>query len=299
MAPLKIASNDDNVDKKSSATINIRPEERRLFICPSAIDSSMPEMYNFSGEQFYFVEVPREAFNVWGEVKILSTIGIEEGSKSLRKVWTLAKMEKNIAADGQIFRKVNPADGVKTSSVTEFTATTRDGKIMRFKPQADQFEFFANSGMTKVLRVLSYAGAIMDIVNIMQFGMSDDATKEFIPIPGPLGLLNIPLKDYFDDLEKGMEEYAIQKLQATKKEGVNAVDRLVNSNVYQKLGYHGLMISGEIVKGIMNERFKTIDEVRDASFRSSTNTTYMLYRERDTAKGKIAVIEAFFFEKIE
>jgi len=296
MGNIKIKS--DHEEVYQSARLESLPDEGRIYIRPSAMDHTIPEMYNLHGEELYFLEVPREALDYWGALAVVATTGIEKGSEIGRNVLTLAKMEKNIAADGQSFRKVNINDGVRPSSVTEFTATTRGGMIMKLKPQYGQYEFFSNRGLTRLLGISEDTGKYLDIAMVLLWDADDDK-KTLIPFPGDLGVLNIPFQQYFNDLDEGLEEMMIQDLQKTKKEGARAVDNLINLPAYKKLNYYGIWISNETMKRIFNHEIKTIDEVQDLPFEGGQRNIYILYREMETKKGRIAVIEAFFFDKIE
>ena len=59
MGRCKITAINDDID--GSTMLNVRINNKRLFIARSSIDKALPEMYNYDGEQLFFVEVPYDA----------------------------------------------------------------------------------------------------------------------------------------------------------------------------------------------------------------------------------------------
>lgn len=281
---VKLSSTDPN--GSGSTTLNV--VERTLLIKPSSIDRQLPDMYNFSGEQLFFVEVPIEAL---GDLAIDM---LEEGAGSMRRVMTLAKMERNIAAGGASHR-VNPAYGVNTSEIVEYSFRTRGGDLMTVTPQADQYSFYSNRGVTKILGVVEMAGYIFDFVNILRFGASDE--KDILPFPGPLGVLNLPIKYHLDELDRTMFEMDMRMLDKAKKEGQRAVANLVNKKIYWDYGFRELWVSDSMTQRIIDGEFNTMRELRTSmDMDESDPQNYILYREMWSGGSWISVIEAFYFE---
>lgn len=281
MSQIRITSPDDNVIGQTTMEVKEIP----LYIAPSKIDYKSPEMYNYDGEQLFFIEVPYEA---------LAIAGVEKGAESLRRVMTLAKMEKNIAAAGKS-HKINPAYGIETAKVESFTFKLKDGKTMTAIPQGNQYQFYANKGVAKILGVLEQAGNILDFVSILKWGMNSSDKKELLPIPGPLGVLNLPMKRYFDDIEEALEEVAIKQLDIAKEQGINAVGKLINLPNYRKMGYDLRDVSDETIQRVFNMEIKTGSEFINAVYLNDKKTCQVLYRIIETKKDVILIIETFFF----
>lgn len=163
MSRITITSPDDNVTGK----VDMEVKEVPIYIASSEIDNKSPEMYNYNGEQLFFVEVPFEA---------LVNEGVDRGAEALRRVMTLAKMEGNIASGGKSY-KVNPAYGVSTSEIDSFTFKMKTGETITMIPQDNQYRFYSNRGVTKILGVLENFGNAMDFVNILTFGMNSGGKK--------------------------------------------------------------------------------------------------------------------------
>ena len=162
MGRCKITAINDDID--GSTMLNVRINNKRLFIARSSIDKALPEMYNYDGEQLFFVEVPYDA---------LIVDGIERASGKARTVMTLAKIEQSIAAGGKSY-KINPAYGVETSQIESYSFTTKGGEVMTVTPQEGQYRFYSNRGITKILGILEQTGNLLDIVSILNFGMNSD-----------------------------------------------------------------------------------------------------------------------------
>lgn len=280
---IRVYSKADNVF--GSPKLNLA--ERKLFIKPSAIDRQLPDMYNFNGEQLFYVEVPIEAL---GDIAINVA---EEGASQIRRVMTLAKMEKNIAAGGTSY-KVNPAYGVATSEVMEYSFKMRGGDIMTVTPQADQYSFYSNRGVTKILGAVEMMGHVFDFVNILKFGASDE--KDVLPIPGPLGMLSLPIKYHLDEIDRGLFEMDMMMLEKAKKEGQKAVESLIIKKHYQEYGYRDLWVSDSIARRIMDGEFNTMRELRrNNDLDESKHDNYLFYRDMWLGKELVSVIEAFYF----
>lgn len=281
MSQIRITSPDDNVI--GQVTMEVR--EIPLYIMPSKIDYKSPEMYNYIGEQLFFIEVPYEA---------LVNEGIEKGAETLRRVMTLAKMEKNIASGGKSY-KVNPAYGVSTSEIESFTFKMKTGEMITMIPQDNQYRFYSNRGVTKILGVLENIGNALDFVNILKFGMNGADKKELLPIPGPLGVLNLPMKRHLDELDESLEEIAIKQLDLAKKQGVEAVKRMIQSPIYKKMEYRMGYVSDETVKRILNSEIKTETELINAIYSDKEKNCEILYRIVETRRDVILIIETLFF----
>lgn len=280
---IRVYSKADNVF--GSPKLNLA--ERKLFIKPSAIDRQLPDMYNFNGEQLFYVEVPIEAL---GDIAINVA---EEGASQIRRVMTLAKMEKNIAAGGTSY-KVNPAYGVATSEVMEYSFKMRGGDIMTVTPQADQYSFYSNRGVTKILGAVEMMGHVFDFVNILKFGASDE--KDVLPIPGPLGMLSLPIKYHLDEIDRGLFEMGMMMLEKAKKEGQKAVESLIIKKHYQEYGYRDLWVSDGIARRIMDGEFNTMRELKSSAVEDKSNRdNYIFYRDIWSGGYLISVIEAFYF----
>lgn len=282
MSQIRTTSPDDNV----TGQVTMEVKEIPLYIAPSKIDYKSPEMYNYEGEQLFFVEVPYEA---------LAIDGIEKGAEKLRQVMTLAKMEKNIASGGKSY-KVNPVYGITTSEVKSFTFKMKTGESITMTPQDNQYRFYSNRGVAKILGVLESFGNAMDFVSILKFGMSGSDKKELLPIPGPLGVLNLPMKRYFDDLDEAMEEHAIKQLDLAKKQGLKAVKNLITLPNYKKMGYILREISDELVKKLLSGEIKTESEFRNVLYSYGESNCQVLFRIVETRRDVILIIETFFFK---
>lgn len=282
MSRITITSPDDNVTGKVDMEVRKIP----IYIAPSEIDEKSPEMYNYNGEQLFFVEVPFEA---------LVNEGVDRGAEALRRVMTLAKMEGNIASGGKSY-KVNPAYGVSTSEIESFTFKMKTGKTITMIPQDNQYRFYSNRGVTKILGVLENFGNAMDFVNILTFGMNSDGKKELLPIPGPAGVLNLPMKQYLVRFEEYMEDRAIQELDSAKKQGVKAVAGLMSLPNFKKMEYNLVDASDATVRGLLNNEIKTDSELSEASRTNDEKTCRILYRIVETKRDVILVIETFFFD---
>lgn len=283
MNTCKITVTSNNVDNNWEIEVREIP----LYIKPSKIDRNSPEMYNYTGEQLFFVEVPYDA---------LIVDGIERASGKARTVMTLAKMERSIAAGGKSY-KINPAYGVETSQIESYSFTTKEGKVMTVTPQEGQYRFYSNRGITKILGILEQTGNLLDFVNILTWGMDSSDKKKLLPLPGPLSVLNLPMKNYLDDFDESIEEYAINELEKAKKEGIAAVEKVVNSNIHKEMMFRLIPASDETIKRISENKIKTIDEVRLAYESNTENTeyAYILYRIIEHRSGCVASIETFFF----
>ncbi|MCM0251881.1 hypothetical protein J8K84_13310 [Bacteroides fragilis] len=283
MGRCKITAINDDID--GSTMLNVRINNKRLFIARSSIDKALPEMYNYDGEQLFFVEVPYDA---------LIVDGIERASGKARTVMTLAKIEQSIAAGGKSY-KINPAYGVETSQIESYSFTTKGGEVMTVTPQEGQYRFYSNRGITKILGILEQTGNLLDIVSILNFGMNSDNKKELLPIPGPLGVLNLPMKRYLDETDEILEHAAKEQLKRAKKEGIKAIRKLVDNRMYQDMGYGLLDVSNDVINRIMENEFNTIEEVDRFASNSEPWTAAILYRKTEDNLGEIATIEAFFF----
>lgn len=271
-----------NISNSWSMEVNEIP----LYIKPSGLDYTSPEMYNYTGEQLFFAEVPYEALVVGG---------IEKASEMGRKYLTLAKMEKNIAAAGKS-HKINPAYGIETAKVESFTFKLKDGKTITAIPQGNQYKFYANKGVAKILGVLEQTGNILDFVNILKWGITSSDKKELLPLPGPLSVLNLPMKDYFDNIDEAIEEHAILQLEIAKKEGMKAVEKLVSSPLYKKMEYHMEYLSDDSVKKLLNGEIKTESEFMNAVYCNDHKLHGVLFRIVETRKDVVLMIETFFFD---
>lgn len=281
MSTIRITSTDDNV--VGQVTMDLK--EIPIYIAPSKIDYKSPEMYNYNGEQLFFIEVPYEA---------LVTEGVDKGAETLRRIMTFAKMEKNIASGGKSF-KVNPAYGVATSDIACFTFKMKTGETITMTPQDNQYRFYSNKGVTKILGVLENFGLAMDFVNILKFGMNSSDKKELLPIPSPLGVLNLPMKQYLDDLDRILEEADIKQLDMAKKQGLQAAYSLISRPNYQKMGYNLSEISDESVKKLLSGEIKTEPEFRNALYSYGASNCHVLFRTVEARRGVILIIETFFF----
>lgn len=283
MGQCKITATNKNIG--GFALLDIQKNDKRLCFAPSSIDNALPEMYNYDGEQLFFVEVPYDA---------LITDGIERTSGKARTVMTLAKMETRIAAGGKSY-KVNPAYGVETSKIESYSFKTKGGAVMTVTPQEGQYRFYSHRGITRILGVLEGTGTLVDIVSILSFGMNSDNKKELLPIPGPLGVLNLPMKRYLNDFDEDVNNAAKEQLDRAKKQGIEAVRKLVGNNMYKNMGYHLLEVPNEIVGRVKANEFGTIEEVERAIKENQSKTATILYRKTENNAGESTTIEAFFF----
>lgn len=282
MNTCKITVTSNNVDNNWEIEVREIP----LYIKPSKIDRDSPEMYNYTGEQLFFVEVPYDA---------LIVDGIERASGKVRTVMTLAKMERSIAAGGKSY-KINPAYGVETSQIESYSFTTKGGKVMTVTPQEGQYRFYSNRGITKILGILEQTGNLLDFVNILTWGMDSSDKKKLLPLPGPLSVLNLPMKDYFDNIDEAIEEHATRQLEIAKKESMKAVEKLVSSPMYKKMGYHMEYLSDDSVKKLQNGEIKTEREFMNAVYCNDHKLHGVLFRIVETRKDVILMIETFFFD---
>jgi len=46
--------------------------------------------------------------------------------------------------------------------------------MMKFKPQFNQYEFFSNRGLTRILGILEHTGNLLDIATILLWAADDD-----------------------------------------------------------------------------------------------------------------------------
>lgn len=283
MGQCKITATNKNIG--GFALLDIQKNDKRLCFAPSSIDNALPEMYNYDGEQLFFVEVPYDA---------LITDGIERTSGKARTVMTLAKMETRTAAGGKSY-KVNPAYGVETSKIESYSFKTKGGAVMTVTPQEGQYRFYSHRGITRILGVLEGTGTLVDIVSILSFGMNSDNKKELLPIPGPLGVLNLPIKRYLNEFDEDVNNAIKEQLDKEKKQGIGAVRKLVGNKMYENMGYNLLDVSKKVIDRIMANEFGTIEEVRSAANESTLWTASILYRKTEDNAGEIIVIEAFFF----
>ena len=127
MSRIIISSPSDNVIGQVTMEVKDIP----IHIAPSKIDYNSPEMYNYQGEQLFFIEAPYDS---------LIIDGIERGAKNLRRVMTVAKMEKNIASGGKS-HKINPAYGVSPSEVESLTFRINSGDVITMYRQDNPFSF--------------------------------------------------------------------------------------------------------------------------------------------------------------
>lgn len=283
MGTCKITSTNSNVDGCVSMDVLTTP----LYINRSALSATRPEMYNYNGEELYLVEVPYEALNI---------SGIEYAGKKGGKVLTLAKMEKNIAAGGKSY-KINPAYGIDTSKIESFTFKVEGGESMTVIPQEEQYSFYSKRGVTRILGKLEHAGSAWDFYSILKFGMDPGDKSEPLPVPGPLGVLNLPIKDYLRDLDETIDAYAKKVLEDAKKVSIEAVKKVVNSNIHQEMGYRLIGLLNESVKDILNGKIKTEEEMIAAHNATDLYNCQVLYRITENRAGyDIAVIETFFFQ---
>lgn len=282
MSRITITSPDDNVTGK----VDMEVKEVPIYIASSEIDNKSPEMYNYNGEQLFFVEVPFEA---------LVNEGVDRGAEALRRVMTLAKMEGNIASGGKSY-KVNPAYGVSTSEIDSFTFKMKTGETITMIPQDNQYRFYSNRGVTKILGVLENFGNAMDFVNILTFGMNSGGKKELLPVPGPLGVLNLPMKQYLNNLDEFMEKRAIQELDFAKKQGVKVVRKLINNPMYEKMRYSIESISELTVQRLLSREIKTEPEFIHAKHLDEEKNCEVLYKIAETRSDVILIIETFFFD---
>ena len=275
-----------NDDIDGYAILYVRKNQKRLFIERSSIDKDLPEMYNYDGEQLFFVEVPYDA---------LIVDSIERVSGKMRTVMTLAKMEKSIAAGGKSY-KINPAYGLDTSQIESYTFATKGGEVMTVTPQEGQYRIHSSRGITKILGFLEQTGNLLDIVSIFNFGMNGDNKKELLPIPGPLGTLNLPMKRFLNDFDEDLDNAAKEQLNRAKKKGVEAVRILVKNRMYKDMGYKLLDVSNDVIDRLIGNEFETIEEVENAAFKNELWTAAILYRVTEDKLGdNKATIEAFFF----
>lgn len=283
MGRCRITALNDNID--GFAILEVQRNHKRLFIEPSSIDKTLPEMYNYNGEQLFFVEVPYDA---------LIVDGIERASEKVQTVMTLAKMKKNIAAGGKSYQ-INPAYGVETAKIESYTFKTKGGEIMTVTPQEEQYRFYSNRGITIILGILEQTGNLLDIVSILNFGLDSDNKKELLPIPGPLGVLNVPMKRYLGELDEALDEAAKEQLKRAKKERMEAVRKLVSNRMYKEMGYKLLDVPKEVLDRVMENEFNSIEEVDNAIKENTTKTATILYRKTIDNAGEVTIIEAFFF----
>lgn len=283
MGQCKITALNDDID--SFVLLDVQKNNKRLFIEPSSIDPALPEMYNYNGEQLFFVEIPYDA---------LIIDGIERVSGKMRKVMTLAKMEKAIAAGGKSY-KINPAYGIETSEIESYSFKTKGGQSMTVRPQEGQFRFYSNQCITKILGILESTGTLLEIVSILNFGLNSDNKKELLPIPGPLGILNLPMKRYLDELNEDLDNVAKEQLKQAKKTGLEVVRKLVSNRMYEKMGYNLLQVSNDLINLVMANEFSTIEEVERSVDDNELKTTYILYRKAEDNVGEVTIIEALFF----
>lgn len=294
---ITISSPDENVF--GSVPLEIRKKE--LYIRPSCMDMNatfkdvnLPEMYTVEGELLFFVEVPYEAL-----LGTLATIGVEEGAKAGRRVLTLSKMAKNIASPtGSHF--INPVYGVDASQVMEYTFTTKWGDSMTVNPIDDQFGFYSNKGITKVLGYLEMAGNVLDVVSIFSFGANalSGGKKELIPFPGALGVMNLPVKKCFDEMDSFLESFAMEMLHREKEKGLDATLKLINSKTFRDdYKYGHVVVSKETLQGIFEGKFETIDELHDMAYENLHYLATLIYRDIETRQGYITVIETIFFHE--
>lgn len=283
MGTCKITSTNSDVDGCVSMDVLTTP----LYINRSALSATRPEMYNYNGEELYLVEVPYEALHI---------SGIEYAGKKGTKVLTLAKMEKNIAAGGKSY-KINPAYGIDTSKVESFTFKVEGGESMTVIPQEEQYSFYSKRGVTRILGKLENAGSAWDFYSILKFGMNPSDKSEPLPVPGPLGVLNLPIKDYFRDLDETIDAYAKKVLEDAKKVSIDAVKKVVNSNIHRKMGYDLIELSNDAVERVLSGKIKTEEEMVAAYNDIAPHICQVLYRIVENRAGyDIAVIETFFFK---
>lgn len=283
MGRCRITALNDNID--GFTILEVQRNHKRLFIEPSSIDKTLPEMYSYNSEQLFFVEVPYDA---------LIVDGIERASGKVRTVMTLAKMEKNIAAGGKSYQ-INPAYGVETAKIESYTFKTKGGETMTVTPQEGQYRFYSNRGITIILGILEQTGNLLDIVSILNFGLDSDNKKELLPIPGPLGVLNLPMKRYLGELDEALDEAAKEQLKRAKKEGIKVVRKLVGNRMYEDMGYKLLDVPKEVVDRVIANEFSTIEEINNAVKENTTKTATILYRKTIDNAGEVTIIEAFFF----
>ena len=284
MSRIIISSPSDNVIGQVTMEVKDIP----IHIAPSKIDYNSPEMYNYQGEQLFFIEAPYDS---------LIIDGIERGAKNLRRVMTVAKMEKNIASGGKS-HKINPAYGVSPSEVESFTFKMKSGDVITMYRQDNQFRFYSNKGVTKVLGVLENLGTAVDFVNILTFGMNSGDKKDLLPIPGPLGTLNLAVKRYFDDLDEMISDAEMRQLDLAKKQGLAAVEKLIKNSLYRQLKYNIDYLSTDSLKEILTGKIKTQSDLINLIYSSFPKDSAILYRPLETYKGIVLIIETLFFNII-
>lgn len=282
MGTCKITSPNSNVDGSVCLDVVTTP----LYVNRRQNSPDFPEMYNYNGEELLIAEMPYGA---------LLTDAVERAANKARIVFTLVKMEKNIAAGGKSY-KVNPIFSIDTSQVESFSMKIKGGKTMTLIPQADQYHFYSNRGMTRALGLLEKIGSGLDFFSILKMGMNPDK-KEMLPIPGALGTLTLPMKDYLRDLDEMVDGGAQKELEKAKRANIQELKKAVETRLQSERGYNLLEVSNEVAKHIMDGKIKTEEDLITAHYNSEPHTCQVLYRIIEDKRGyDVAVIETFFFQ---
>ena len=300
--------------------LDVSYSKQDLFVRPSEADPGFPEMFTSSGELLVpvIVETTQE---------ILEEV-VENSAEKYPAKWignmtnktVLAKLEKGylMASDGKIYKRTDVIDKtynkfsgeeLTVKQAENFGFRTRQGKTYTkvTTKGVNQYEAFAHiAGQDAKIKFignfkgLAHSGGALDFVNILRFGM--EGTKDdMLPLPGPLGLLNIPMKHHLDGIESvvnaQLEREALAKLEKAKTEGINAVYSFVNSKQGRDHRFRLFETNMDVAMRIYTGEITILDEAIIATKETPTNTT-ILYRvtEHGITGEAIYIIETIFIE---
>ena len=141
-------------------------------------------------------------------------------------------------------------------------------------------------------------GTAVYYVNILTFGMNSVDKKDLLPIPGPLGTLNLAVKRYFDDLDEMISDAEMRQLDLAKKQGLAAVEKLIKNSLYRQLKYNIDYLSTDSLKEILTGKIKTQSDLINLIYSSFPKDSAILYRPLETYKGIVLIIDTLFFNII-
>lgn len=322
--------NETYLPEKEKDYLAVRYSDKTLYIKPSIINNNFPEFYDSDGSLL----VVGMASDVSWEKKGVSQDNMNEGSSGLgaseisdivdkevlepvveKKIQrlTLIKLSSGYMVDnkGQIytnitdrgtarkvyFKKIYTTDGKLVDSFQGKSFSLPDGTAT---VGIDQYRFFSKHGMkAKTLGVLKKVGGIWDVfsfVDILNLGLEDEKGSLPIPVPGA-DVLGMIAQVKFQEFDEIWEQYRNEDLEKTKRMGVSAVEKWVNSPI-AKGKYEILEISHKTAGYALLGRFKTINElmIYEDNLSDSEKDVVILLRIElaPITSNEIYVIETFF-----